>query len=97
MPNKRRQSNSMFSVRDCGRAGCKINTFNRGWLDQSAISLAKNSLTNQCTQIANARFYIDYAPAKKWVIVATLAHPQSRDFKRYNAHRVDEPCLKPKS
>jgi hypothetical protein len=24
-----------------------------------------------------------YVPAKKWVIVATIAHPQSRDFKRY--------------
>jgi hypothetical protein len=26
-----------------------------------------------------------YAPAKKWVIVATIASPQSRDFKRYAA------------
>ncbi len=40
------------------------------------------TLTNQCTRIANARFYNGYTPAKKWVIVATIAGPQSRDFKR---------------
>jgi hypothetical protein len=28
------------------------------------------------------RFYNSYTPAKKWVIVATIANPQSRDFKR---------------
>jgi hypothetical protein len=28
------------------------------------------------------RFYNGYAPAKKWVIVTTIASPQSRDFKR---------------
>jgi hypothetical protein len=28
------------------------------------------------------RFYNGYTPAKKWVIVATIANPQSRDFKR---------------
>jgi len=39
-------------------------------------------LTNQCTRIATARFYNGYTPAKKWVIEATLASPQSRDFKR---------------
>ena len=38
--------------------------------------------TNQCTRIAMLRFYNGYVPTKKWVIVATLAHPQSRDFKR---------------
>jgi len=42
--------------------------------------------TNQCTRIATARFYNGYALAKKWVIVATIAHPQSRDFKRYIAN-----------
>jgi len=40
------------------------------------------NITNQSTRIANARFYNGYAPAKKWVIVATIANPQSRDFKR---------------
>ena len=40
---------------------------------------------NHCTRIANARFYIGYAPAKKRVIVATIAHPQSRNFKRWGA------------
>jgi hypothetical protein len=39
--------------------------------------------TNQCTQIVTARFYNGYTPAKKWVIVATIACPQSRDFKRW--------------
>ena len=39
--------------------------------------------TNQCTRIANARFFDGYLPAKKWVIAATFASPQSRDFKRY--------------
>jgi hypothetical protein len=42
-----------------------------------------SNLTNQCTRIATARFYNGYALAKKWVIGATLASPQSRDFKRY--------------
>jgi hypothetical protein len=37
---------------------------------------------NQCTRIAIARFYNGYVLAQKWVIVATLANPQSRDFKR---------------
>jgi len=32
--------------------------------------------------VSTARFYNGYAPAKKWVIVATIAHPQSRNFKR---------------
>jgi len=41
------------------------------------------SLTNQCTRIAIARFYNGYKPAKKWVIMATFANPQSRDFKRW--------------
>jgi len=41
--------------------------------------------TNQCTRIATARFYNGYVPAKKWVIVATVASPQSRDFKRWAA------------
>lgn len=40
------------------------------------------SLTNQCTRIAAARFFNDYLLAKKWVIVATFASPQSRDFSR---------------
>jgi len=39
-------------------------------------------LTNQCTRIATLPFYNGYTPAKKWVIGATIAHPQSRDFKR---------------
>jgi hypothetical protein len=43
---------------------------------------AKGGLTNQCTRIATARFYNGFLLAKKWVIVATLAHPQSRDFSR---------------
>jgi len=38
--------------------------------------------TNQCTRIATARFFNGYLPAKKWVIVASLANPQSRDFNR---------------
>jgi len=37
---------------------------------------------NQCTRIATARFFEGYLPAKKRVIVATFAGPQSRDFKR---------------
>jgi len=41
-----------------------------------------SNLTNQCARIATARFYNGYALAKKWVIGATLASPQSRDFKR---------------
>jgi len=49
----------------------------------SGVSLAKNSLTNQSTRIATARFYEGYMLVKKWVIVASLACPQSRDFKRY--------------
>jgi hypothetical protein len=44
--------------------------------------LDKGRPTNQCTRIATARFYNGYVPAKKWVIVASLADPQSRDFKR---------------
>jgi len=43
---------------------------------------AKSKLTNQCTRIATLRIYNGYVLAKKWVIVASLAHPQSRDFKR---------------
>jgi len=54
-------------------------------LRQTGVTVAKNSLTNQCTRIATARFYNGYALAKKWVIVATLANPQSRDFKRWVA------------
>jgi hypothetical protein len=42
-------------------------------------------LTNQCTRIAIARFYIGYLLAKKWVSVATIASPQSRNFKRWVA------------
>jgi hypothetical protein len=41
-----------------------------------------SGLTNQCTRIAKLRFYDGYVPAKKWVIVANLADPQSRDFNR---------------
>jgi len=37
---------------------------------------------NQSTRIANVRFYIGYMLVEKRVIVATIAHPQSRDFKR---------------
>ena len=48
-------------------------------------SLAGNALVFYST--ATARFYTGYAPAKKWVIVATIAHPQSRDFKRWAARR----------
>jgi len=44
-----------------------------------------DALTNQCTRIAKLRFYNGYAPAKKRVIVATIANPQSRDFKRWAA------------
>ncbi len=43
----------------------------------------KSNLTNQCTRIANARFYTGYMLAKKWVIGASFADPQSRDFKRW--------------
>jgi hypothetical protein len=56
------------------------------------ISIRKICPTNQCTRIATARFYDGYVPAKKWVIVASLADPQSRDFKRWVAKdkfRVD--------
>jgi len=49
---------------------------------QSEFALAKNRPTNQCTRIATASFDNGYLPAKKWVIVASNAHPQSRDFKR---------------
>jgi hypothetical protein len=41
--------------------------------------------TNQCTRIANLRFYNGYVPTKKWVIVAGSADPQSRDFKALGA------------
>jgi hypothetical protein len=34
------------------------------------------------TRIDPACFFNGYTPAKKWVIVATIANPQSRDFKR---------------
>jgi hypothetical protein len=37
---------------------------------------------NQCTRIVTARMNKGSEPAKKWVIVATIAGPQSRDFKR---------------
>jgi len=47
-----------------------------------------SNLTNQCTRIATARFYNGYALAKKWVIGATLASPQSRDFKRSAGARL---------
>jgi hypothetical protein len=40
---------------------------------------------NQCTRIANLRFYNGYVPTKKWVIVAGSADPQSRDFKALGA------------
>jgi len=43
--------------------------------------LARPCLTNQYTRIATARFYNSYVLAKKWAIVATIASPQSRDFK----------------
>jgi hypothetical protein len=49
--------------------------------------ILKSGLTNQCTRIATLRFYNGYAPAKKWVIVANIAGPQSRDFKRYTARK----------
>ena len=39
--------------------------------------------TDRCRRIATARFYNGYVPAKKWVIVATFACSQSRDFKRW--------------
>ena len=54
-------------------------------LRQTAVTLVKHSLTNQCTRIATARFYNGYMSAKKWVNVASFAGPQSRDFKRYIA------------
>jgi len=44
---------------------------------------AKSKLTNQCTRIATLRFCNGYVLAKKRVIVATIADPQSRDFKRW--------------
>jgi hypothetical protein len=43
---------------------------------------AGNCCLYPATRIATARFYNGYLLAKKWVIVATFAHPQSRDFKR---------------
>jgi hypothetical protein len=45
-----------------------------------------NSLAAYST--ATARFYNGYAPAKKWVIVAAVAHPQSPDFKRWVAGKL---------
>jgi hypothetical protein len=47
-----------------------------GWKHRSSCALAAYST-------ATARFYNGYVPAKKWVIVATITRPQSRDFKRY--------------
>jgi len=46
------------------------------------VSIRKSRPTNQSTRIATVRFYNGYMPAKKWVIVATIADSQSRDFKR---------------
>jgi hypothetical protein len=43
---------------------------------------AGNCCLYPTTRIATARFYNGYALAKKWVIVATIACPQSRDFNR---------------
>jgi hypothetical protein len=44
-----------------------------------------NSCFYPATRIAIFRFHNGYLPAKKWVIVASLASPQSRNFKRYMA------------
>jgi len=44
---------------------------------------AGNCCLYPATRIAIARFYNGYLPAKKWVIMASLASPQSRDFKRW--------------
>jgi uncharacterized protein YceK len=41
----------------------------------------QGGLTNQSTRIAKQRFYKGYAPTKKWGIEASIADPQSRDFK----------------
>jgi hypothetical protein len=43
---------------------------------------AGNCCLYPATRIAKLRFYNGYVLAKKWVIVATIANPQSRDFKR---------------
>ena len=40
-----------------------------------ASSYQQRNITNQCTRIATLRFYNGYAPADKWVIVATIARP----------------------
>jgi hypothetical protein len=48
---------------------------------------------NQCTRIAMRRFYNGYVPAKKWVIVATIAGPQSRDFNRWAAGNQREETM----
>jgi len=52
-------------------------------LDKKVVFNPKHALTNQCTRIATARFYNGYTLTKKWVIVAAIASPQSRDFKRW--------------
>jgi hypothetical protein len=43
---------------------------------------------NQCTRIAKRRFYNGYTLANKWVIVAAIASPQSRNFKRYDVYKL---------
>jgi len=52
------------------------------WLKVNDLAHRQGKLTNQCTRIANARFYNGYTPVNKWAIVATIANPQSRDFWR---------------
>jgi len=46
------------------------------------VFIHRAKLKNQCTRIANARFFNGYVPAKKRIIEATIADPQLRDFKR---------------
>jgi hypothetical protein len=63
-------------------AGNLATEINRPALQSASVSSQKYRPTNQSTRIATARFYNGYMPIKKWVIVATIAHLQSRDFKR---------------
>ena len=51
---------------------------------------------NQTTRIAVARFYEGYLPAKRWVIIATIAPPQSRGFNRWEADLWRDLVRRPK-
>jgi len=58
----------------------------KGWFGLTYIFNNKRAAQQiNARELLPFRFYNGYMPAKKRVIVATIAHPQSRDFKRWAA------------